>query len=116
MYDTTEKLISKYFNFAQGASGGTPTYQLSVNGSLIPQFRATAEQMLAITKNSLPMSKMTKLENMTLDQYKTNYFGWCVRFNLPDSEAGREVSGIDSRGLNIQGQLLSENIAQHKMS
>ena len=112
VYDTNkEKLISKYFNFAQGASGGTPTYQLQVNGSLIPQFRANAEQMLAITKNSLPMSKMTKFENMTLDQYKSNYFGWCVRFNLPDSEAGREVSGLDSRGINLAGQLLSENIS-----
>lgn len=111
VYDTNkEKLISKYFNFAQGSSGGVSSYQLQVNGALIPQFKAKAEQMLAITKNSLPMSKMTKFENMTLDQYKTNYFGWCVRFNLPDSEAGREVSGLDSRGVNLQGQLLNENV------
>lgn len=112
VYDTNrEKLISKYFNFTENATSGTTAkYQLQVNGALIPQFKATSEQMLAITKNSLPMSKMTKFENMTLNQYKTNYFGWCVRFNLPDSEAGREVSGLDSRGINLQGQLLNENV------
>jgi len=70
--------------------------------------------MLTITKNSLPMSKMTKLENMTLDQYKSNYFAWCVRFNLPDSESGREVSGLDSRGINLQGQLLNEAVAANQ--
>ena len=112
VYDTNrERLISKFFNFAEGANGGSPTYQLQVNGALIPQFRASTEHMFQITKNSLPVSKMTKLENMTLDQYKNNYFAWCVRFNLPGSEMAKEISGLDSRGLNLQGLLLSENVS-----
>jgi hypothetical protein len=36
---------------------------------------------------------------MTLDQYKTNFFGFCVRFNLPNSEELREVSGLNTKGM-----------------
>ncbi len=40
---------------------------------------------------------------MGLIQYETNYFINCFRLNLPDSEYGRLLSGIDTRAVNLQG-------------
>ena len=48
---------------------------------------------------------------MSLDQYKKNFFAFCIRLNLPGSERTREISGLDSRGSNLVGQLVHTGIA-----
>ena len=94
----SEKYVGKYFNMKEGAAAGKkPTYQLQVGGAYVPQFKATAEEMLQISKSSVEEGEMDKV--MTLDQYKTNFFGFCVRFNLPNSEELREVSGLNTKGM-----------------
>jgi len=105
-----EKYTTKYFNFAEDpASGQKPTYQLQLNGAYLPQFKATAEDWWCITKNSVPMS-VYEPKVKTLDQYKNNYFVMCARLNLPDSEAGREISGLDTRGIALNGYLQSTGV------
>ena len=114
-----ERYTSKYFNFEEIPSGGNvkPTYQLQLNGAYIPQFKATAEQMYQISTNSIPrMGSCVKADFRTLDQYKNNFFVMCLRLNLPDSEAGRELSGLDTRGIalnayfNTSGMSNSNNV------
>lgn len=105
-----EKYTTKYFNFAEdAASGQKPTYQLQLNNAMLPQFKATAEDWWCITKNSVPMT-LYEPKVKTLDQYKNNYFVMCARLNLPDSEAGREISGLDTRGINLNGSLQSTGV------
>jgi hypothetical protein len=57
--------------------------------------------MLSITRNSVPTldnHKYAKLP-MSLDQYKNNFFVQCVRLTLPEAEEGREIAGVDTRGI-----------------
>ena len=106
-----EKYKSYFFNFAQAQiSASSPaTFQFSFNSSFIPQFKAQAEQMLAITRNSIPTIDLATgkyfLPVVTLDQYKKNYFVMCVRLNLPQAEELREISGLDSRGISLNSFL-----------
>ena len=105
-----EKYTTKYFNFAEDpASGQNPSYQLQLNNAMMPQFKANAEDWWCISKNSVPHS-MYEPKVKTLDQYKNNYFVLCARLNLPDSEAGREISGLDTRGINLNGSLQSTGV------
>ena len=108
-----EKYKGKYFTFTESRASASvpPTYQFNFNGSMMPQFRAQAEQMLAIARNSVPTYEMAEdfpLPNpVTLDQYKNNYFVMCVRLNLPNSEENREISGADTRGISLNAYLQS---------
>jgi hypothetical protein len=111
-----EKYKSYYFNFAEvPTSSQIPTYQFSFNSSMLPQFRASAEQMLAITRNSIPTNDLATgkyhTPEWTLDQYKKNYFVFCVRLNLPQAEELREISGLDSRGISLNSFLSTTGIS-----
>jgi len=120
MLDTnSEKYRGVYYNFKEQLSGSTPpTYQLSFNGSLIPQFKASAENMLTISRNSVPTHEMGSglypLTEFSLDQYKTNFFCFCVRLNLPQSEENREISGCDTRGISLNAFLQTTGFATSK--
>ena len=46
---------------------------------------------------------------MSLDQYINNYCVQCFRLNLPDSEYSRTISGLDTRAVNLQGVVRTEN-------
>jgi hypothetical protein len=109
-----ERYLSKYFNFEEtrAAAGTAPTYQLQINGAYIPQFKASAEEMYEISKNSVPKNEgCVHPDFKTLDQYKNNFFVQCIRLNLPESEAGREISGMDSRGISLNGYFNSTGVA-----
>ena len=104
VFDTDrEKYNGVYYNFKEDPDSASvpPTYQFNFNGSFIPQFKAQAEQMLAITRNSVPTLDNHKYEKlpMSLDQYKNNFFVQCVRLTLPEAEEGREIAGVDTRGI-----------------
>ena len=104
MLDTDrEKYVGKYYNFEEPApiTNGKVTYQLQLNGAYYPQFAATAEEMYAISKNSLLGSY--NAHNMSLEQYKDHYFVMCARLNMPESEFSRTFSGLDTRSVSLNG-------------
>jgi hypothetical protein len=115
-----EKYRGNYFTFVESlASAGTPaTYQFNFNGSFIPQFKASAEQMLTVSRNSVPTIDMGTgkypVSLMTLDQYKRNFFVNCVRLNLPQSEENREISGADTRGISLNAYFTSTGFSSGK--
>jgi hypothetical protein len=100
-----EKYKSKYFNFTEASA--TFKAQLQLNGSYYPQFTATLGDLYGISKNSLLGNRENK--TMTLDQYANNYCVQCFRLNMPDSEYSRLISGIDTRAVNLQGIIKTEN-------
>lgn len=103
-----EKYINSYFNFSEvacRASGSVaPTVQLQLNGSYIPTFKATVEEMYAISQSSKPyvhhMAGVPMV--MSLDQYRNNFYSWCIRLNLPGDDS-RTISGLDTRSVALNG-------------
>ena len=102
-----EKYKSQYFNFA--APQENMTLQLQLNGAYLPQFSANLGELYGITKNSLMGSRDAK--NISFDQYVNNYCVQCFRLNMPDSEYSRSISGLDTRSVNLQGIVKTENYA-----
>ena len=110
-----EKYVTDYFNYPApytltNVQNATVTQQLQLNSAYFPNFPAQFGDILAITKNSLPMGG-DYLKNMTMSQYLHNYCIACYRFNLPGSESARVLSGIDSRSSNLQGIVKTTNAA-----
>ena len=103
----SEKYKSQYFNFA--APQLNMKMQLQLNGAYMPQFSATLGALYGITRNSLEGAREAK--EMSLDQYLNNYCVQCFRLNLPDSEYSRTISGLDTRAVNLQGVVRTENSA-----
>jgi len=101
----SEKYKSQYFNFIAPASN--MKLQLQLNGAYMPQFSANLGELYGMTRNSLPGARDAK--EMTLDQYINNYCVQCFRLNLPDSEYSRTISGLDTRSVNLQGIVRTEN-------
>ena len=95
-----EKYISQYFNFTEHPGTGVK-YQLQLNGALYPQFQASTEQMLQISKHSVLGGKH-QMKHSLLTQ-RTNYNAFCVRLNLCDSEFSRQLTGLDTRSINLNG-------------
>jgi hypothetical protein len=102
-----EKYKSQYFNFA--APQLNMKMQLQLNGAYMPQFSATLGALYGITRNSVEGTREAK--EMSLDQYLNNYCVQCFRLNLPDSEYSRTISGLDTRAVNLQGVVRTENSA-----
>lgn len=88
--------------------GSVPTYQLQLNGAYYPQFSATAEEMYEISRNSVVGGQM--LTNMSMEQYKDAFFVMCARFNMPDSEYSRTISGLDTRSVSMNAYLNTMNV------
>eukprot|EP00966_Prymnesium_polylepis_P222688 5151391-Prymnesium_polylepis.8 len=105
-----EKYVSKYFNFPELST--TSEHQLMLNGSLIPQFRATQEQMYQLSKQSVLASKCQM--KYGLRTMKDNYNVFCVRLNLPESEFSRQITGLDTRGIALNGFYNLYNLAGSK--
>ena len=93
-----EKLTTTAFDFPEPA--GTNLYQFQLNGAYIPQFRATFEEMYQISCNSVNGYTQNKVG---LDTMKTNYSVQCIRLNLPESEFGRLISGLNTRSVSLNG-------------
>ena len=106
-----EKYQTKFFKFEETrAAANTPaTYQLQINSSSIPQFKANEVEMYTISKNSV--DNYDTEHCMTLDQYRNNYFVQCVRFCMPDSDFGRMISGLDTRSVSAACSLVTEGLA-----
>ena len=97
----TEKYITEYQRFKEpNAAGQNLKYQLQLNGAMYPQYMADTEDMYQITKNSLPGPIKYGL---TKQQLSDSYFVQCVRLNMPDSEMTRQLSGLDTRSVSLNG-------------
>ena len=96
----TEKYITKYQKFSEPGAEGKIKYQLQLNGAMYPQYMADMEDMYQITKNSLPGPVKYGL---TKEQLRDSYFVQCVRLNMPDSEMTRQLSGLDTRSVSLNG-------------
>ena len=96
----TEKYITEYQRFAEPGAEGALKYQLQLNGAMYPQYMAGTEDMYQITKNSLPGPVKYGL---TKEQLRDSYFVQCVRLNMPDSEMTRQLSGLDTRSVSLNG-------------
>ena len=95
-----EKYISKYFNFAEPA-GGVSKHQLQLNGALFPQYQASVEDMFQISKQSVLGGRHQM--KYGLRTMRDNYAVFCVRLNLCDSEYSRNLTGLDTRSINLNG-------------
>jgi hypothetical protein len=91
-----DRLTTAAFDFVEPA--GTPQYQYQLNGSYCPQFRANFEEMYQISCNSINGLTQNKVG---LETMKTNYAVSCVRLNLPESEFGRLISGLNTRSVSL---------------
>eukprot|EP00965_Chrysotila_dentata_P248965 6208639-Pleurochrysis_carterae.AAC.1 len=75
---------------------------LQLNGSYYPQYLAGSDEWLEITRNSIDTSS-SHFRDMTPHQYKDSYYVQCVRLNFPHSEKLRMLSGLDCRGVKLDG-------------
>ena len=93
-----EKYLPAYFNYVEPPSATLPSFQYSINGAVLPNYRASTEQFLGISQNSI-QGKM--VSDVGLKTMKDNYSVSCIRLNLPHSESQRLVSGLNSRGITM---------------
>jgi len=93
-----EKYISQAFNFPE--NNAASTYQLQLNGALLPQYKASFEDMMQISKQSIEGVTENKHYLKTM---KDNYAVFCVRLNLQNCERLRQLSGLDTRGIAMNG-------------
>ena len=70
------------------------TFQLQVNSASVPSYKMTVTDALAMTQNALDGRRNN---NLTLDQYRNNYFSQCWRFCLPESDFNRMASGLPNK-------------------
>lgn len=101
----SEKYTNNYFNFKSPAQwvGGVISdvrYQWTLNGANIPQSQQRDEDCFQTSMNA--ELGYNRLEEMSLDQYRQNYFVQCIRLNMPTHDY-RLISGLDSRAVNLQG-------------
>ena len=88
--------------------GNNVTMQFSLNGALYPQFPARVEDWMFLSNQSLPQGKIIE-RDLTSSSYSLDCHVLCARLNLPGSEQARTVSGLDTRGISLVGQLMSTN-------
>ena len=96
---------NKDYNFVEPSTTSKNTYQLQLNGAYFPQFAATAEEMYTINSVLGAYHEQAK----SLHQYKNNYFVMCARLNMPESEFSRNLSGLDTRAVSLNGYFNTAN-------
>ena len=94
-----ERMTSAALDFPEPA-GTNLTYQFQLNGAYMPQFRATFEEMYQISANSVNGSTQNKVG---LETMRNNFAVQCIRLNLPESEFGRLISGLNTRSVSLNG-------------
>jgi hypothetical protein len=95
-----EKYVSTFMNFPAPASAGGITSQHNINSSLLPQYLMSPLDEALLTKQSVPRKYQTDNGFKTMT---SNFNCSCVRLNLEDSERLRIASGLDARGVSLNG-------------
>lgn len=106
---TNEKYVGQYVNFKEPDTSSKNLYQFQLNGAYYPQFRATFEEMSQISRNSVNYSG--KKCDYSLFTAKNNYSVQCIRLNMPESEYGRLISGLDTRSVSLNGYYNMDNVS-----
>jgi hypothetical protein len=83
-------------------------YQLQINSANYPAYKLTVPEAYTLTMNSIDV--YDKSREVSLDQYRDNYFVQCYRFCLPESDYSRLSSGLDTRATSAQCALVTENV------
>lgn len=102
------KYIAPAFNFAEPPTTSVNLYEWQLNGAKFPQYRATAEDVLQMTRLS---SKYEDKSNMLvgLRQFKDNYFVSAMKLTL-DAPNARYIQGLDTRSVSLNGFYYIYNI------
>ena len=101
-----EKYVSKYFNFPKPS--GLTGAQFQLNGTLYPQTLATSDEWFAISKDAVKKDSMAIKSRQA---WQDNYHVYCVRFNQPEADALRLVSGLETRSMNMAGFLNTTGVS-----
>jgi hypothetical protein len=105
-----EKYVARAFNFTEPLLSGqtVSNYQLQINSANYPAYKLTVPEAYTLTMNSIDV--YDKSREVSLDQYRDNYFVQCYRFCLPESDYSRLSSGLDTRATSAQCALVTENV------
>jgi len=105
------KYIAPYTQFSEPApaGGGKVLYEWQLNGAKYPMFRATAEDLLLIARQSGQKKHMHD-PNMGLQQYLADNFVSCMKLTL-DAPNARYIQGLDVRGTSLNGFYQMYNLA-----
>ena len=106
-----EKYKTAFANFPEPtpAAGTTLAFQYQINGANLPNFQASTEDMCSITRNAVGIHHAQS--KMGLDTMRKHYSVNAIRLNLPDSEASRIISGLNSQATNLSGFYNIFNVA-----
>ena len=95
------KYLHPYTRFAEPGTLSKNLYEWQLNGAKYPMFRATAEDLLLIARQS-GVKGHVAMENMGLQQYKKDHFVSCMKLTL-DAPNARYIQGLDVRGTSLNG-------------
>ncbi len=79
--------------------GAQPRYQFSLNASFYPQFQATYEEMVGVSRNSV---ESWREDHVSLSTMRNNLSSQCIRLCLPQTGV-RKISGFDTRSVSLNG-------------
>ena len=108
------KYIAPYFNFSEPtpAAGLACLFEHQLNGAKFPQYRATLEDMLQITRlSSHYEDKYNK--DMGLTQYRANNCVNAIKLTL-DAPNSRYIQGLDTRSVSLNGYYYIYNLNANK--
>ena len=106
-----EKYTVKAFDFPKPGllAGAEYNAQFNINGTLYPQFQATAGDWLQITTEAMECSENQIRCRAWWDNHQ---FINAVRLNLPMSDKLRIISGLDTRSINLSGMFVTTGVMQ----
>lgn len=95
------KYIHPYTQFSEPGTTSKNLYEWQLNGAKYPMFRATAEDLLLITRQSGIRGHVSN-DTMGLHQYLRDNFVSCMKLTL-DAPNARYIQGLDVRGTSLNG-------------
>lgn len=110
--DNHEEYMTAKFELQEPPASGTPPaelkqlYQFSLNGAYYPQFQATFEEMVGVSRNSV---QNWREDHISLFTQKQNYSAQCIRLCLPQTGV-RKISGFDTRSVSLNGYYNMYNV------
>jgi hypothetical protein len=86
--------------------------QWVLNSATLPNFLMDYHEQYALTKNSVPFPFQKKHGMATM---RKNFNAACVQLNMDGAEKIRSLSGLDTRGISLQGQYNLTGVSSPKV-